>query len=252
MARNNDLFDARARRAMGSHQSARPLTTTWLTPPHVIESMGGADSFALDPCTLEASPIPTAREVYFLPTDGLAMPWHGRVWLNPPYTSDEVGRWLQRLADHGDGAALIFARTDTEAWAKHVRERATGLLFLEGRLHFHDARGVRAKANAGAPSVLVAYGPSELDRLAACDLAGMFLPMRFARFVAVAALEASWRDAVLAWVRRQGGPVTTGDLYRAFASHPKARRNRHWREKVRQTLQRGPFERVASGVWAAA
>ena len=34
-------------RAMGSHQSHRAQTTTWLTPPHIIESLG---HFDLDPC----------------------------------------------------------------------------------------------------------------------------------------------------------------------------------------------------------
>ena len=32
---------------MGSHHSARAETTTWLTPPHVIEALG---HFDLDPC----------------------------------------------------------------------------------------------------------------------------------------------------------------------------------------------------------
>lgn len=239
-------------RAMGAHHSARPLTTTWLTPPPIIEAMGGASSFDLDPCTIEASPIPTARDVIFLPTDGLAASWDGRVWLNPPYTSDEIGPWLARLADHGHGAALIFARTETEAFYTNVWGRAHGVLFLKGRLHFHYADGTRAKANAGAPSVLVAYGADELDRLAACGLPGGFNPLRFARGVLVAAMDRTWQDEVLAWVRRQGGPVTTADLYRAFRRHPKASRNPHWRAKLRQTLQRGPFERVAPAVWAAA
>ncbi len=35
---------------------------------------------------------------------------------------------------------------------------ARALLFLRGRVVFHRANGERASANAGAPSVLVAYG----------------------------------------------------------------------------------------------
>lgn len=34
-------------RAMGSHQSARAKTTTWLTPPELIQALG---PFDLDPC----------------------------------------------------------------------------------------------------------------------------------------------------------------------------------------------------------
>jgi hypothetical protein len=105
------------RKAIGGHHSAAPGTTTWLTPPPVIAALGGAESFDLDPCGLVDSPIATARRVYSLDVgeDGLAAPWFGRVWLNPPYTAGEVEAWLRRLGDHGQGVALIFARTETEA-----------------------------------------------------------------------------------------------------------------------------------------
>lgn len=237
--------------AMGGHQSARPQTTNWLTPPHVIEALGGADSFDLDPCAVFDSPIPTARHGYCLPaTDGLAAEWFGRVWLNPPYTSGEVDSWLAKLADHGAGTALIFARTETECFAREVFGKASGLLFLAGRLHFHYPDGTRAKANAGAPSVLCAYGADDLDRLAASDLPGTVVPLRFARFAVVAGLDFTWREAVLAYVRRQGGQVSVSDLYRHFARHPKARDNGNWRAKVRQTVQRAGLKRVAPGQWA--
>lgn len=275
--------------AMGGHQSARPMTTTWLTPPHVIDALGGAESFDLDPCTIAGSPIPTARASYCLPADGLALAWDGRVWINPPYTTGEVDGWLSKLGDHGRGAALIFARTETECFHKQVWRRASGLLFLHGRLHFHypeiaalDRCGAGhtwarreadnpknraewccvcgvAKANAGAPSVICAYGQRDLDRLAACDLAGALVPLRFSRGVMVLALAGaadasseSWREAVLAQLQRAGGGASVSDLYRALARHPKTAANPHWRAKVRQTLQRGPFKREGRGSWSIA
>lgn len=168
--------------------------------------------------------------------DGLALEWCGRVWLNPPYTSTEIGAWLQKLAGHGLGTALIFARTETAAFHAHVWQRASGLLFLAGRLHFHDAAGVRARANAGAPSVLCAYGAEDMDRLACASLAGAFVPLRFARFIVVAGLDLSWSEVVRTWLERQRGPVSVSDAYRFFARHPKAARNGNWRAKVRQKL----------------
>lgn len=248
-----DLFDwkpAPARKGIGGHQAAAPGTVTWLTPPHVIDALGGPQSFDLDPCGYPS--WPTAREAYCLPTDGLRAKWFGRVWLNPPYTTGEVERWLRKLGDHGRGTALIFARTETEAFHRWVFERASGLLFLEGRLHFHHADGTRAKANAGAPSVLCAYGAGDLDRLAASDLAGNLVPLRFARFVLVSAAEAmpqSWREIVAQHLG--DGPVSVSDLYRALARHPRAKQARHWRAKVRQTLQRH-FIHTGPATWAAA
>lgn len=156
----------RTGRAMGSHHSHRAGTTTWLTPPHIIDALG---PFDLDPCA--APGWPTATEHYILPTDGLAQPWRGMVWLNPPYGS-EAWTWLDRLAQHGSGIALIFARTETAGFVSQVWDKADAVLFLHGRLHFHYPDGTRAPANSGAPSCLVAYGKEAHQRLERCGLAG--------------------------------------------------------------------------------
>src|SRR5258708_36942349 len=124
---------------IGGHQTARAKTTTWLTPPHVIAALGGPDSFDLDPCAYPG--WPTALAGYSLPTNGLTAEWFGRVWLNPPYTDGELVKWMRRLADHGRGTALIFARTETQAFQSQVFERAPGLLFLACRLNFHLPNG---------------------------------------------------------------------------------------------------------------
>lgn len=239
-------------RAIGGHQSAAAISTTWLTPPHVLEALGGWQEFDLDPCAApNPRPWPTAWHMNALADgDGLALEWTGRVWLNGPYGA-ELAAWLAKLGNHGRGTALMFARTETEMFHRHVWERAHGLLFLEGRLHFHHPDGTRAKANGGAPSVLAAYGQDDMDRLASCDLAGAFVPLRLARAVLVAGLELSWADAVRDYLRRQGGPVNVSDAYRYFASHPKARGNPNWRAKVRQKLQL-VGERIAPATYALA
>jgi len=78
------------------------------------------------------------------------------VWLNPPYGRD-LGRWLERLAAHGDGMALVFARTDTR-WFQRAFAAATAACFIKGRLRFIPGDGQRAPGAAGAPSLLLAYG----------------------------------------------------------------------------------------------
>lgn len=151
---------------MGSHQSGAMLSDTWLTPPHIIDALG---PFDLDPCAAINQPWKTAEQHYTIEDNGLLKPWHGRVWLNPPY-GRETGTWLARLAVHGDGIALIFARTETAMFFEYVWGMASALLFLEGRLHFHRIDGRRAAANAGAPSVLVAYGRQNASHLAGAAL----------------------------------------------------------------------------------
>lgn len=159
-------------RGMSGHQSAAAKNEEWLTPPDVLLPLG---DFDLDPCAPVTRPWPTARSHYTAADDGLAQPWFGRVWLNPPYTSHVIGAWLGRLAAHGRGTALIFARTETEVFHRHVWERADALLFLEGRLYFHYVDGRRAPFNAGAPSVLCAYGQADADILCDCGLPGAFV-----------------------------------------------------------------------------
>ncbi|NEW42748.1 adenine methyltransferase [Nocardia cyriacigeorgica] len=155
---------------MGAHHSARSGSNVWLTPPGILHRLG---TFDLDPCAATDRPWDTAREHIAPPDDGLAAPWHGRVWLNPPYT--DLGRWLDKLADHGTGTALVFARTETRWFVEQVWARATSVLFLYGRLHFHLPDGSRANGNAGAPSCLVAYGDDDATLLRKSDLAGVHL-----------------------------------------------------------------------------
>jgi DNA N-6-adenine-methyltransferase (Dam) len=154
---------------IGGHQLPyQGRTDEWLTPPEIVQSLG---SFDLDPSSPIIRPWPTASEHLTTEDNGLLRRWEGRVWLNPPYGPD-TGKWLARLAEHGDGIALIFARTETEMFHRYGWEKADAMLFLRGRLHFHYVDGSRAKANAGAPSVLIAYGARNVDALRRSGIEG--------------------------------------------------------------------------------
>jgi len=158
--------------AIGGHQSARARTDTWLTPPGILQALG---PFDLDPCAApEPRPWSTAARHITRPDDGLTETWHGRVWLNPPYSAD-VGPWVGRLAGHGCGTALVFARTETSWFVDYVWRKATALLFVAGRLHFCYPDGQTAEANAGAPSALVAYGQGDASRLLGSGIEGAYV-----------------------------------------------------------------------------
>lgn len=155
----------------GHHKPYKGEKDEWLTPPAIIRTLG---PFDLDPCAPTVRPWDTASKHFTIDDDGLSSPWFGRVWLNPPY-GPETGKWLARLADHGDGIALIFARTETAMFFKHVWGQADAALFIQGRLHFHHVDGSRAKNNSGAPSVLVAFGPECVRRLRRSGIDGQFV-----------------------------------------------------------------------------
>jgi hypothetical protein len=122
-----------------------------ITPKYIIDALG---PFDLDPCASEPQPWPCARMGWY--ASGLDLPWFGRVWLNPPFDRDEVGKWIAKLADHGNGIALLHARTEAE-WFVPVWEKASAILFLADRLYFHYPDGRRAEANSGAPACLCAF-----------------------------------------------------------------------------------------------
>lgn len=160
---------------MGGHQSAAMLKDEWLTPPDILQALG---PFDLDPCAPIYRPWDMAAQHYTIQDNGLQKPWHGRVWCNPPY-GREAASWLARCADHGNAVALIFARTETDMFFRHVWPKAHAVLFLRGRLHFHHVDGTRASANAGAPSVLVAYGERNANNLRMSDIDGQFCRLRW-------------------------------------------------------------------------
>lgn len=150
------------------HHQAENRETRWLTPPYIVEALG---EFDLDPCGAPGHVL--AKQTYLLENgdDGLRDPWFGRVWCNPPYGREAVP-FMERMVEHGHGTALIFARVETKMFHDLIWNKATGILFLKGRLTFLDSDGNAGRANAGAPSCLVAYGAEDTRALAYSGLSG--------------------------------------------------------------------------------
>lgn len=238
---------------LGSHQRTIGVSQVHITPRRILDALG---SFDLDPCGADPRPWDCAAATYTVADDGLTLPWHGRVWLNPPFDRRVIGDWFRRMAAHDHGTALVHARTETE-WFRTIWRGAAALLFLSGRVIFHKQDGSRQTtrdgkvANSGAPVVLAAFGFDDAHVLSLGKLDGQFVPLIIPRSVVVLALEPTWRELIGDWLRTQHGPVAVADLYRALEEHPKTRGRAHWREKARQTLLRGAGRRVSRDRWVA-
>ena len=139
-----------------------------LSVPEIVQSVG---PFDLDPCASVGQPWRTAATQYTIEDDGLAQAWEGFVWCNPPF-GPEAETWMGRLADHGNGIGLVPARTETRWFVSTIWERASTILFLSKRPHFHRPTGERGRTNSGAPICLVGYGPTADTRLRLCGLGG--------------------------------------------------------------------------------
>lgn len=169
------------RKAIGGHHRrgySPSAKDDWVTPKRIIDAFG---PFDLDPACCEQMPWRTADEMWT--SGGLDRHWGGMVWLNPPYS--DVGAWMERLAQHGNGIALVFARVETAWWFEIVWAKASAIAFPRGRLTFHRPDGTKPGVNSGAPSTFVAFGEPAAERLrAGLDVLG-----------GEAVLLTGWRDA---------------------------------------------------------
>ncbi len=146
-------------------------TTTWLTPISLIRSLG---EFDLDPCTPDQMPWETAKKRYTESDNGLIQPWEGRVWCNPPY-GKLMPEFLNKMAEHGNGIALLFNRTETDQFFKYVWPKADAVLFKKGRIHFLNNEGVKVGNGSGCGSVFVAYGKDNARALERSGIEGKLI-----------------------------------------------------------------------------
>jgi hypothetical protein len=133
--------------------------------------------FDLDPCSPGAPPSSVPAKRHLTKEDnGLAAEWAGSVWLNPPFSSKRP--WYERLVQHGNGIALMPARTETHD-LQDFMSAAQALVFLKGRIYFE--RGTRPGGNGtgGVTTtppfgiVLCAYGEELATALLNSGLQGM-------------------------------------------------------------------------------
>jgi hypothetical protein len=234
-------------KGIGGHQSANMKTDEWLTPPEIIKALG---PFDLDPCSPVNRPWDTAKVHYTIQDNGLTKEWFGRVWLNPPY-GREIELWMKLMAGHGQGTGLIFARTETRFFQQYVFGSADSILFLDGRLYFHNVAGIRAKANAGAPSVLIAYGRYDVERLGDSGLKGKHVLIN-AVPVIVVGISPSWKSVVSIALSRLNGTGSLNEIYDLVEqiAPDKVANNVSYREKIRQQLQYH-FTRISKGKYTA-
>ena len=145
-----------------THDDKNNKTVDWYTPVSIFENIGL--EFDLDPCQPEQKiPWIPAKKHYCIADDGLASPWFGRVWLNPPYGRD-TPKWLGKMHEHRNGIALVFARTDCR-WYHDYIAKADAILFLKGRIKFVDGLGVTGGGGAGCGSMLIAWGECSVQAL---------------------------------------------------------------------------------------
>lgn len=134
-------------------------TDLWVTPQDFFDKQNAIYGFTLDVCAT-ADNAKCAR--YFTEADdGLAQPWQGVCWMNPPY-GRTIGHWMRKAYESSLAGAtvvcLVPSRTDTRWWHDYAMKGQ--IEFIRGRLKFGNA-----KNSAPFPSALVVFNKGNTNHV---------------------------------------------------------------------------------------
>ena len=145
----------------------------WYSPREYVEAaravMGGID---LDPAsTATANEIVKATTFYDVALDGLQQPWHGKIWMNPPYTNALMTAFIDRLLHFyyernrqvSEAVVLTNNATDT-GWFHTAAAGCQGLCLPRGRAHYW--RGDTRELSSALQGQAVLYFGPNTDRFA--------------------------------------------------------------------------------------
>ena len=106
------------------------------TPAWIFNVLGVR--FDLDVCApIGGTGLVPADRHYSLVDDGLASPWIGRVWMNPPYSKPTP--WVDKFIEHGNGIALL--PMSKSGWSKRIWNAADGISYV-GTMKFVQDNGL--------------------------------------------------------------------------------------------------------------
>lgn len=150
------------------HVSHNSGNNEWYTPAEYIEAarrvMGDID---LDPASShKANEIVQAEVIYTADDDGLALPWRGRVWMNPPYAAELITRFASKMVDHVRGGdvqeAVILVNNATETgWFCQLIDVATAVVFPRSRVKFWQPNGSLGAPLQGQAIIYAGSKPDE-------------------------------------------------------------------------------------------
>jgi len=142
----------------------------WYTPPQYVyaarEVMGGID---LDPASCSKAQEWIRADRFFTEAgDGLALPWEGRVWLNPPYGTvageSQAGLFCRKaIKEHEEGRAkaviVLVNSVHSQQWQAPLYKYP--VCFVDHRISFLDEKG-EENPNPTFQNIFVYLGPDPM------------------------------------------------------------------------------------------
>jgi hypothetical protein len=126
------------------------------TPKWIFDALGL--EFDLDVASPPEGPTHTpTKSFYTMETDGLASPWYGNVWMNPPFS--KTNDWVYKFIAHKNGVCLVpMSKTK---WFDLLWKDADAVLALPYNLRFEGHK----RGYIFIACVMFAYGQHNVKAL---------------------------------------------------------------------------------------
>lgn len=135
------------------HISYNSGNNEWYTPKEFIDAARNAmGSIDLDPASNDiANQVVQAEKYYTAETNGLDKDWNGNVWMNPPYASDLIEKFIDKLIEQTEAGnvnqAVVLVNNATETgWFSKLVHISSAVCFPKSRVKFYMPDG-----KTGAP-----------------------------------------------------------------------------------------------------
>jgi hypothetical protein len=115
-------------------QTQRTSDDYW-TPKWIFDALGL--HFDLDVACPPEGPAHTPCTAYYTQADdGLIQPWHGLVFMNPPFS--KTSPWINKFLDHANGIAITVV--SKSKWGDRLWQEANGIMLLKQNMSFVQGR----------------------------------------------------------------------------------------------------------------
>lgn len=168
------LYDAAYAKAMIAAKNHRAGSgeDEWQTPLEYIEAARSVlGSIDLDPATSYAAQRRIKAKHFFTPQqDGLTNEWHGRIWMNPPYSQPLIQKFIDKLiaeamAERITQAIIVTHNSTDTLWFHRLEQIADRICFTRGRIAFIDPQADRCSPTQGQAFFYCGQNSSKFDEV---------------------------------------------------------------------------------------
>lgn len=171
-----------------SHVARSTGNDEWYTPHRFVEAartvLGDIDT---DPTSNDIAQRTVRAATHFTKQDdGLTKSWLGRVWLNPPYSRQLIGKFVDKLlAELANGnatAAILLVNSQTDAaWFQRAMLSAAAVAFPNKRIRFMRPGGTPSENSPLQGQAFLYFGADPLGFASVFDQFGAVLRGHVAR-----------------------------------------------------------------------